>query len=154
MMADRQKVIKGLECCKPAWFTVKNCADECCPYNCYGHNEIAGCVDHLIDDALALLKEQEPKTPIHIHEEYTEHDWETDEAGNIDDFAMECGYHYGPACKRCGYSFCEHCNPNGWNAKPCVVDYYQCPKCGKRMCKDFENIVYCEKCGQAVKWDD
>lgn len=58
-MPDRQKVIKGLECCKPAWFTVKNCTDESCPYNCYGH-EFTGCVDHLIDDALELLKEQEP----------------------------------------------------------------------------------------------
>lgn len=60
-MADKGKAIKGLECCKPAWFTVTNCANEYCPYNCYGHNEITGCVDHLIDDALELLKEQEAK---------------------------------------------------------------------------------------------
>jgi len=62
-MTDREKVIKGLECCKPAWFTVANCADEHCPYDCYGHNEVNGCVDHLIDDALELLKKQNPASP-------------------------------------------------------------------------------------------
>lgn len=106
-----------------------------------------------IHNAIHLLKEQEPKTPIHIHEEYPEHDWETDEDGNIDEFAMDYGFHNGPACKRCGYSFCEHCKPNGWNDEPCVIDYYQCPKCGKMMFKGSENIVYCGKCGQAVKWE-
>lgn len=59
-MLDRKKVIEGLKCCKPAWFTVENCVDEHCPYNCYGHNATTGCVDHLIDDVLELLKEQEP----------------------------------------------------------------------------------------------
>jgi hypothetical protein len=63
-VADREKVIEGLKCCKPAWFTVANCADEHCPYDCYGHNEVNGCVDHLIDDALELLKEQEAVEPI------------------------------------------------------------------------------------------
>ena len=33
-----------------------------------------------------LLKEQEAKPPIHIHEEYKEHDWKRKENGDIDDF--------------------------------------------------------------------
>ena len=33
-----------------------------------------------------------------------------------------------------------------------IIDYYQCPKCGNKMYKGFENIKYCEKCGQEVKW--
>ena len=57
-MADRKKVIKGLQNCRPSWFTVEKCSDDSCPYNQFGHED-GGCVDHLIDDALELLKEQE-----------------------------------------------------------------------------------------------
>jgi hypothetical protein len=30
-----------------------------------------------------------------------------------DEFAYSVGYHNGPRCKNCGYSFCKHCKPNG-----------------------------------------
>ena len=90
------------------------------------------------------------KELIHIHEEYPEHDWITDENGNIDEFGLDYGFHNGPMCKRCYYSFCMHCKPNGWNDEPCVIDYYECPTCGKRMNKDK---AFCEYCGQAVKWE-
>lgn len=100
-----------------------------------------------------MPKEQEPKPPIHIHEEYPKHDWETDENGNIDEWAMSYEIHNGPACERCGYSFCLHCKPNGWNEEPCVIDYYQCPKCSERIYKGGKNIEYCVNCGQAVKWE-
>lgn len=40
------------------------------------------------------------------------HDWETDEDGCIDTFAMESGNHNGPRCKKCGYDTCWHCNEN------------------------------------------
>ncbi len=103
--------------------------------------------------AIEGLKEQEPKPPIHIHEEYPEHDWETDNNGNIDEWAMSYEVHNGPACQRCGYSFCMHCKPNGWNEEPCVIDYYQCPKCSERIHKGGKNIEYCVNCGQAVKWE-
>ena len=106
------------------------------------------------EEILDILKEQEPKTPIHIHEEYPEHDWETDEDGKIDEWVLDYGYHNGPGCKRCGYSFCMHCKPNGWNAEPCVKDYYQCPKCRKRIHKNSKDIEYCINCGQAVNWND
>ena len=103
--------------------------------------------------ALDLLKAQEPKVPIHIHEEYPEHDWEKDKNGKVDEFAFDYGYHNGPMCKRCGYSFCMHCKPNGWNEKPCVIDYYQCPKCGTHIIKDDRKTLYCERCGQVMKWN-
>jgi hypothetical protein len=28
----------------------------------------------------------------------------------IDIFALSHGYHNGPECKKCGYSFCQHCD--------------------------------------------
>ncbi len=110
-------------------------------------------VQEIARQTLALLREQEPKSPIHIHEEYSEHDWETDEDGNIDEWVMDFEFHHGPACKRCGYSFCVNCKPNGWNEEPCVVDYYQCPKCGIRIFKDGGKTMYCERCGQEVNWE-
>lgn len=60
-MTDRGKVILGLECCRPIWFESVKCKNKC-PYDVYGHNE-GGCVDHLISDALSLLKEFEPAKP-------------------------------------------------------------------------------------------
>lgn len=140
-MIDREKVIKTFDGAKELVFL----DDE---YT-IGYNDGIETGKNI---TLTMLKEQEPKTPIHIHEEYPEHDWKTDEDGNIDEFAMEFEFHNGPACKRCGYSFCKYCEPNGWNEKPCVIDYYQCPKCGKRILKG-KNIKYCVDCGQAVKWD-
>jgi hypothetical protein len=50
----------------------------------------------------------------------SEHDWELDEDGEIDTFAFEVDNHNGPACKRCFYSYCHHCQ-NGPD-KPCKVD--------------------------------
>ena len=57
-MPDRESVIIGLQNCRPSWFTVEKCSDDSCPYNQFGHED-GGCVEHLIDDALELLKYQE-----------------------------------------------------------------------------------------------
>lgn len=52
-MADREKVIKGLECCN-------NPNDhENCPYNGAPHYNI--CTHQLLTDAIELLKKQEPR---------------------------------------------------------------------------------------------
>ena len=144
-MTDREKVIKGLEgiyrCVSPVTYT---CGD--CPYQ---DNHVE-CKRRALSDALALLKEQEAKPPIHVHEEYPEHDWERKENGDIDDFACSGGYHNGPMCKRCHYSFCIFCKPNGWNDESCIIDEYKCPKCGRCI---VEGTKFCSKCGQAVKWE-
>lgn len=88
-----------------------------------------------------------PKPLIHIHEEYPEHQWRRKENGEIDDFAMEFGYHNGPVCERCGYSFCEHCEPDGYDKGPCVIDEYRCPNCNHLLSK---NDKFCNHCGQAI----
>lgn len=41
------------------------------------------------------------------------HVWATNDDGTVDDFAYdyegEAGYHNGPRCVVCGYSFCHYC---------------------------------------------
>lgn len=142
-MPDKEKVIKALQHCKDNQH-VFDC-HECD----YGGKTGTFCI-RMIDDTLALLKEQEAKPPIHVHEEYPEHDWKTDEDGKIDEWAMSYEFHNGPMCKRCYHSFCIHCEPNGFNDGPCVIDEYKCPKCG---CILQKGTKFCSECGQAVKLD-
>ncbi len=54
-----EKTIRGLECCR---IPFKNCHEKGCPYY-----ENVGCKIRLKDDALALLKAQEPKEMHWIH---------------------------------------------------------------------------------------
>ena len=100
--------------------------------------------------AVSMLKDLEAKPPIHVHEEYPEHDWKLNKDGNPDEFTWDCGFHNGPSCKRCHYSFCIHCKPYGWNDEPCIIDYYKCPGCGKTM---SEKTAFCSNCGQEMKWN-
>ena len=138
-MTDKEKVIKG--------------AEEILSYVLPDEKDTSGTMVKVgwVRDVLAILKEQEANEPIHIYEEYPEHDWKRKENGEIDDFAFDGDYHNGPYCKRCHYSFCIFCDPNGWNKEPCVIDEYKCPKCGRYISK---NTKFCSKCGQAVKWND
>lgn len=53
-MPDREKVIKGLECCGEDAY---GCCREC-PYNDHRIGTIEYCTSALCADALALLKEQ------------------------------------------------------------------------------------------------
>ena len=49
------------------------------------------------------------------------HNWKmcsyTSIPDEIDTFAFESGFHNGPECEDCGFNFCEHCSPEGWNTK-------------------------------------
>lgn len=57
MMIDREKVIKGLECCATNRLRREDCeAMDCVYLELEGH----GCIHQLIRDALALQKAQEP----------------------------------------------------------------------------------------------
>ncbi len=55
-MTDREKVIKGLECCMSGQPEGLGCDRVPCPYN-----DIEDCEGALHYDALALLKAQEPR---------------------------------------------------------------------------------------------
>ena len=67
------------------------------------------------ENILALLKEQETKPPIYVHQEYP-----------------------------------VYCEPNGWDKKPCIIDFFKCPNCEEKI---SENTKFCSNCGQAVKWE-
>ena len=56
MDVDREKTIKGLECCSIGLF----CPDEECPYEKDKEEKQENCIALLARDALELLKAQEP----------------------------------------------------------------------------------------------
>lgn len=57
-MPDREKVIRGLECCN-----APN-RHENCPYDGAAHYNI--CTHHLLSDAIALLQEQMDMEPVPV----------------------------------------------------------------------------------------
>lgn len=61
-MIEREKVVKGLECC------IANRHNNC-PYKSTdeGIDKVTSCTTYLMKDALALLKEQEAVEPIPFH---------------------------------------------------------------------------------------
>lgn len=46
------------------------------------------------------------------------HEWEA-ENGRINWFALSEGFHNGPRCKKCNYSFCHHCKSE-FDVDPCL----------------------------------
>lgn len=76
-MVDCEKVIKGFECCSVMMHDLGPEEKSCgiCPYKDVQTEEqidLGGieCIAALHDDALALLKEQEPLEPIYNEEKY------------------------------------------------------------------------------------
>ena len=45
------------------------------------------------------------------------HKWIKGSDGENDIFQYEAGYHNGPKCARCGFYFCHHCNPEGYDSE-------------------------------------
>lgn len=63
-MPDREKVIRGLECCIKQGENAVYRRDLDCPYQDKNHSCRLVCWTNLNKDAIALLKEQEPQTVI------------------------------------------------------------------------------------------
>ena len=89
----------------------------------------------------------------HIKRIYKTHDWIRNSEGEINYFAYEEGFHNGPVCKRCAFSFCEHCDPDGLNDSPCVVEKWECPKCHQILWR-YENANFCPNCGEKLEWPE
>lgn len=103
-----------------------------------------------INIAEECLKKEIPKTPIFHEERHEQHSYIKDENGEIDEFAFEMGYCNGPICEICGYSFCKHCEPNGYDDKECVVSYHTCPTCGAEVISAGKRC----NCGQVLCWEE
>ena len=88
---------------------------------------------------------------IYTKTEYKEHDWIRDKDGSIDTFAMSVGFCNGPVCKRCHYSFCEHCNSHGYEDTNCTVTSWKCPKCNTELGLTRDN--FCRHCGVQLEWE-
>ena len=86
---------------------------------------------------------------IHHYQENTKHDWYLNEDGDIDVWQLDEGFHNGPRCRSCGYTFCEHCNPDGYNSM-CVRDWHECPRCGTEV---RSTQKYCSQCGVKLDWE-
>lgn len=82
-MTDREKVIRGLECC-----AVVNCGHEC-PYA-----PIGGCRVKVLRDAIALLREQEPVKP----QKMLGGVWSYERCGACGGVLYERGFAYCPWC--------------------------------------------------------
>lgn len=91
-MTDREKVIKGLECCIVKPFP--NC--EKCPYT---NEEEGTCftMNNMLADALALLKAQEPYTGRWVKERDRTNHWHCSKCGNVQGITARV-YRYCPNC--------------------------------------------------------
>ena len=109
-MTEREKVVKGLECCHEGGRCGYYSGGPTCPYF-KKNSKVGACVGRLINDAYALLKEQEEN----------DSEWLED---------SDPGQEYGTtwACRACGRSL--HM-PFIWN--PYEVNWKFCPWCGKVM---------------------
>lgn len=142
---NREKVIKGLECCTQHG---RMCGRDCnghwgwtdgshtgmellgeyrtkCPYgNCE-----TGCVKTLAKDTLALLKVQA------AHSACTKERCQMNASTISDD---------------CNIETCP------WRTEALIPIpsmsglWYECPACGRHLTKDLDN--YCARCGRRVKW--
>lgn len=83
-MIDREKVIKGLECCSHLGY----CENQC-PYFVEFN-----CIELMSADALELLKEQRPVKPDY---DPTTLEWS---CGNCGQSFDRCKYKYCPTCGR------------------------------------------------------
>lgn len=92
---DREKIIKGLECC----LTLDSpCGD--CPYYSYEDIQELDCERNLRHDAIAMIKEQEAVEPTLIREGRNKHynDYVCPRCGN--EVVYEQNY-----CSECGIPF-------------------------------------------------
>ena len=111
-MPDREKVLKGLEVC--SYSTGMECIDRC-PYS-GSNNENNLCVEHLVSDALELLKAPAADAVPVVHSQWIEKEFS-------DNTIIEW---QTAKCSICGK---YHTTPYLYYFK----SYNYCPNCGAKM---------------------
>ena len=93
-MADREKVIKGLECC------IANRHNNC-PYKSTdkGIDKVTSCTTYLMKDAIALLKEQETGVSPKEIKMYPNNVWACGNCGHV---AVGSAAYKAKYCPECG----------------------------------------------------
>jgi len=99
-MTDREKIIRDIERC------AHHVPDACRDCSKYGGGYELRCMEHLMEDALALLREQEPVEPIKTPE------------------TIRAEYNCGKCTAPIGIMF----HDGDWYYK---ADY--CPRCGRKV---------------------
>ena len=139
-MPNRRKVVTGLKCCTTHPNEYGDCMSEDCPY------KSINCVNHLLQDALALLQAQEP---------------ETSDAPKSDN-NVGCWYDIT-------HNYTLEQVVSALKAQepvePIIDTYWETPsvydddvkvtenKCGACGAKIDKWDKYCRACGKAAKWD-
>lgn len=119
-MTDREKVIRGLECCLPTGLVKSGDACNQCPYGSLDKRHSDGyCIRKIMEDALELLKEQEPVA--HAA-------WLCKETSTAYDL-------YGVKTWAAKYK-CSKCGSTHRAIEAHMSSYSYCPNCGARMDKD------------------
>ena len=102
-MIDREQVMTWLETCGKN----RDCSG-CCPYESIGN--MPACQEKLMEDAFALLKEQELKTGKWILDDGDANSWECSECGGLllinDGTPYENDWYF---CPYCGAELGEDC---------------------------------------------
>ena len=135
-MADREKVIKGLTCCR-------NGSCLACPYN--GEIDDNGhCEEGWMNDAIALLKEQEPITNTSISSaiECLLHPQDADDSDMAK--AIDTAVRAMRTLKEQ-----EAVEPRRIDGKR--NHFIKCGNCNYDLVTGFQ---FCPRCGLAVKWGD
>lgn len=76
------------------------------------------------DDVPTFFRAKTTEEREQLQQEYIEKNEITRDTAEIDDWAYTNNYCNGPRCRRCGHTFCMHCEPN-YDEKlhegPCII---------------------------------
>lgn len=92
----------------------------------------------IADRAMAYIEAKKVSLTKHLNDVRGNHIWKLEEDGNVDVWGLDAGYHNGPKCILCGYSYCYHCH----DEPPVECTAKLCTSCGIKLVHGI-----CIQCG-------